>query len=301
MLLTKKVAETKSVSVKLLIHEALAAREDARSHRVVHASDIVDNENFCARQFALFDLTGKRPRGKFVGTAMRVTFEYGRFIQKQVNEVWLKDRMYGDWRCPHCNFKLAARRAPKFACPECGHRHWAYEEFRVHSDLYGVSGGLDTILDLGLSKLRFCEVKSMDKDYFKDLKAPLQEHRRRSALYLRLLSESNHPLAQSIDHEVSHLLYVSKSFGFKDQTLHEAGIKDAQFSPFKEYLVHADHPLLDKELAAAMALRKFRDRTGPIPDGICASCFVKVAKYCPVVDDCFSGKYGKGYMLPEKD
>jgi hypothetical protein len=128
------------------------------------------------------------------------------------------------------------------------------------------------------------------------LLAPLAEHRFRTSLYLKLAEASEYYAADRMDTKEATILYVSKSFGFKDDTLAAAGISDAPFSPLKEFVIERNDETLKTSLAKATALNLWRKSVAAekplgLPCGICSSAFQKRSQACPVAMQCFSGKY----------
>ena len=160
----------------------------------------------------------------------------------------------------------------------------------------GVSGGIDALVDVGHKTLLLTEIKSMDKDQHKKLEAPLAEHKMRTALYLYLTELSQSPVAERINTKEGSILYVSKSYGFKDLTLKEEGISDAPFSPFKEFKVGRQDALLETPLNRAKALTLWRTMREEgtaqgLPCGICHNGLTKRAQQCSAIGPCFSGSY----------
>ena len=179
-----------------------------------------------------------------------------------------------------------------------------YEEYRLVSATSGITGGIDMFLDVGDTKHRLVEIKSIDKEMFKELQAPLAEHRFRTSLYLRLLAEhfvnggpaslvqkAQHIVPDTINVTTAHILYISKGFGLKDATLAQNGIKDSPFSPFKEFIIERDDEATQTSVNKATALRIFRDTQTSIPCGVCTNALTKRAQKCSAVSACFSGKY----------
>jgi len=296
----KALAEKQGVSIKHLIHRALPAWEPARSHKILHASDLMKEHEFCPREFALFDLSPQtKPKGRFIGTAQHITYAHGKDMERRLRNDWLREHVVGYWDCGVCGLHLQTfGKSPKLNCPECHVvGRWVYREPRFDSKISGISGGIDAIVDVGQTVHRMVEIKSIDKDYFKDLVAPYAEHRFRASLYLRLAAESDDPIAKRLNKKVLHILYVSKSYGFKDTSLAQAGIKDEPFSPFKEYVVERDDSLTETAVAKAKALHYFRKNSKKpsavtfIPCGVCVSALTKRAEACPVRAQCFSGSY----------
>ena len=114
------------------------------------------------------------------------------------------------------------------------------------------------LVALGEKKLKPIELKTMDKDQFKDLKGPLAEHRLRTNLYLRIMAESSSPWSNTVNHEKATVLYVSKGgWGCADPQLKEWGLKE-EFSPFKEFEISRDDSQTDDLADRARTVKEFR-------------------------------------------
>ena len=289
----------KEVSIKHMIHRELAGWEEPRPHGTIHASELFKEREFCPREWAFLDMGVAKKKAEFLGTAMRITFDHGRDMETRLRNQWLRDYMVGYWECGVCGHTHEKfGKAPKVACSKCGWSHqWGYKEVRLLDPESGVSGGIDGFVDVGDKKLRLLEIKSMDKDQHKGLIAPLAEHKLRTSLYLTLAERSHLPESERINQQEATILYVSKSFGFKDESLSEAGIKDAPFSPFKEFAVTRDDSLAETPVAKAKALTYWRKNkesgvsSGGLPCGVCPNGLIKRAQQCTAVGACFSGSY----------
>lgn len=285
------------VSIKHLIHKALAGSEEPRGVSTIHASDLFKSKEFCPRERAFQDLGIVKPKSEFVGTALRITFQHGKDMENRFRNDWLPHLLVGFWKCGVCGKKHPTfGRAPKSSCSTCGWNRWEYEEVRVFDEESGVSGGVDALLDVGEAKLLPVELKSMDKDEHRKLAGPLSEHRIRTGLYLYLIEKCGENWTKRINTKTSKILYVSKSYGFKDTSLSDAGISDSPFSPFKEFSVGRDDKNILVPLQRAKALTKWRKlgeqspATG-LPCGICHNGLTKRAQQCSAVGPCFSGSY----------
>lgn len=308
LILTKKAATPapskmlqslkKQVSIKNMIHKELAGWEKARPHGTIHASELFKDMEFCPREWAFLDLGLAKKKDSFLGTAMKITFDHGRDMENRLRNEWIRDYMVGYWECNVCgHLHPTFGKAPKIKCPKCGWGNkWRYHEVRVLDPKSGVSGGIDGFVDVGESKLRLLEIKSMDKDMHKALKAPLADHKVRTSLYLKLVELAHEEYTDRINTQESTVLYVSKSYGFKDDTLAASGIKDSPFSPFKEYPVGRNDGLHKLELSKATALTKWRalnDSGGSpgLPCGVCTNGLSKRAQQCSSIAPCFSGGF----------
>ena len=281
-------------TLKFELHKRIAGWEDPRPHFPLRASDLLKSTaEFCPREHAFMDLGVASKKGSFVGTSLRMTFNHGGFMERQIRDVYLRDIVVGEWECGICKHTHSTfGKAPKIKCPSCGWGHkWEYKEPRFADDATGVSGGIDMLLDIGQPKLLIVEIKTMTPEDFKTLAAPLAEHKFRTSLYLKLAESSKWEASDRVNTKESKILYVTKSFGFKDETLKEAGIKDAAFSPFKEFTILRNDDILSTPLAKAKVLKVWRDTKQGMPCGVCSNGLTKRAQGCSAISSCFSGKY----------
>lgn len=292
MALTILKAIKKDISVKNMIHQRLAGWEPARPHTTLHASDLMKDLEFCPREHALLDLGCGKKKDSYVGTSLRITFDHGKDIEWRIRNDWLRDIAVGYWACVNCHTRYHTfGKAPMVPC-NCGVKKWEYDEPRFYSEKTGVSGGVDVLLEVGESKLRLVEIKTMDKDDHKKLVAPLAEHKFRTALYLKLIAESSEQFADRINTKEANLLYMSKSYGFKDETLKAAGVHDSPFSPFKEFIIARDDTIATVPLNKATVLQAWRtDNTVGMPCGICPNGLNGRAQKCSTNAACWGGSH----------
>lgn len=283
----------KKPSIKHMIHRKLAGWEKGRNDFHVHASDLMKELEFCPREWALRHTVGIKPKDQFLSTAMQITFAHGRDMEHRLRNEWLIDYVVGHWKCGVCKKKHDTfGKYPKIACPKCSYKAWEYEEVHFISPITGITGGIDCLVDVDEPLHRILEIKSMDKDQHKALVAPLAEHKARTSLYMRLAEESHLDESDKMNTKEAHILYVSKSFGFKDDTLAEAGIKDSPFSPFKEFIIQRDDSLTSNVVERARVVKEFKaDPNFGMPCGICSNGLDKRAQQCSAVKPCWSGTY----------
>lgn len=281
-------------TLKFLLHQRIAMFEEPRPHFPLRASDLLKpTAEFCPREHAFMDMGVAKKKGSFVGTSLRMTFNHGTFMERQIRDVYLRDIVVGQWECGICHHEHSSfGKAPKIKCPSCGWGNkWGYKEPRFADEETGVSGGIDMLLDIGQPKLLIVEIKTMTPEDFKTLAAPLAEHKFRTSLYLKLAESSKWEVSDRVNTTESKILYVTKSFGFKDETLKLAGIKDAPFSPFKEFTIRRNDDILANPMAKAKVLQKWRATKQGMPAGVCSNGLCKRAQGCPAVAPCFSGSY----------
>lgn len=289
-----KASGTSSFSPKLEIHRSVPRTDPPREHFPLRASDLMnDKYEFCPREHAFLDLQVASKKGEFIGTAQRLTFNHGRFMEDQIRNDLLRHLAVGDWVCGVCGHQLNTfSEAPKIKCPSCGWGHkWQYNEVRYEDPYTGVSGGLDLLLKCGAPQHLMVELKTISPDMFKELVAPLAEHKARTALYLRLVAQSTIPHSDRVNSKEARVLYAMKAYGVKDESLKANGIKDSAFSPFKEFRVTRNDDILATPLARARVLKVWRETKKGMPCGVCPNGLMKRAQSCSAVSACFSGKY----------
>ena len=275
----------REVSLVKLLHDRIPEQNEPLSLESVHASDLTnENAPFCPREFALLRATGKKRKGFYISVALRHTFNMGWDIQRRVNNEYLRDVMWGTWRCPRCYVDHHAQLVPE-KCASCGVSGGLleYVESRVQCPGHNLSGGLDACVQFAPNDIRLVEIKSVDKDIAKKLKAPLSEHRIRTRLYLYLASKTPE-LSAALNTSVAHILYISKSFGFRQDT------HGQRFSPFMEYRIERNDAEIAPYLQKAAALEKAM-KSKSMPHGICSGSACKRAQSCSVVAECFGGQY----------
>ena len=288
MIFIKKLQETKQEELTLskFLQEHLEGYSKARDVAHIHASDLTkDDPQFCPREIALLRMTGKKRKDQYIGQSLEVAFEIGEAYHDKIRNDWLRNIAVGHWKCPHCEAKVEFSKLPKIACPECGSKRWEYDEVRFNSEELDVSGSIDLIVDLKLQKLVITEIKSMDKDQFSDLIAPLAEHRIRTCLYLKIIESSDVKWKDNIDLEHARIIYVTKGYGKKTET--------GKFSPFKEYVVNRNDASIQGYLDKAVNLKAFTDK-GIVPCGVCKNSFDPRMKSCTVAPECFGQLYPVG-------
>lgn len=283
---------------KFFLHQYLSGFDPARSPAIIHASDLTKtgNDEFCPREQALYKLAGVKPKDRWLTTSERMTFQIGRDQERNLVN-WFGDmgRAVCHWKCVSCGTVTQYSLRPE-KCPTCGVRTFEPKEMRFTSAKSGASCGLDMTLALGKPKLKIHEIKTIDKDQFKDLKMALAEHRLRTNFYLRIVAESDHPFASQIDTESAVILYVSKGgYGCADTEAGSNGLTE-KFTPFKEFDVERDDTATDYLGEKAKPYFDFRQKVAGIPSGICASALSGRAKACQCKTACFGGDFPAGAM-----
>jgi hypothetical protein len=269
-------------SIITVLRKKLGGYEEGRKRDVVHASDIT-KPDFCPRHEAFLDFAGtEKGQGQFIPTALRVTFDMGKALEKVLIENWAGDTVVGNWACRRCQAQRSMCTKPKNGCGKSDDCIWEYRQTLVESPVCGVSGSPDVLFDVGVSKLLLTELKTMNATEFDAIVAPLPEHRIRTNLYLKLVAESNSPYKNLINLHEGRVFYVSRSYGKKHDGY------NGEILPFKEYTVKRDDDALKPTLQRATQFKIFREQ-GLMPSGICATALEKTAKNCTSCQACFSG------------
>jgi len=278
-------------SLRYLLHTHLNGPESGRSLSRIHASALTKEEGFCPRLYALSDVTKAKPKDEWLTTSENVTFRMGRDQQDAlVHDFADMGKATGQWRCLCCS-RLREFTGRPLKCELCGCKAFKPEEVRFASDLTGASCGIDMLVSSFAPKLTVVEIKTMGKDQFKPLLAPLAEHRVRTNLYLRIIKESAQPWANFVDTSRALILYVEKGgFGVLDPQLKEWGLKES-FSPFKEYEIKRVDKDTDDYALRSKVVKDFREGAIGMPSGICSSALSKRAIFCQKKAECFSGAY----------
>lgn len=291
---------SKDRSVKYLLHKILTQPDLARPTKNVHASAVTgeSGKEFCPREYAIRDLLVLPAEHEYLSTSEAVTYQIGRDLQANVS-IWLGKYAVGGWRCVVCGTAHVWQLCPsKCQQKNCDSINFVYEETRFTSLVSGISGGIDLCVLFDKHELiRIVEIKTIDKDKFKELQAPFGTHRVRTSLYLRLIEESDHPARDRIDTKMASILYVSKGgYGTADPDMAAWGLKE-KFSPFKEFIVERNDESNQIYTDKARKLLEFRKNAKGMPIKICPTSFCKRAYACSVLKQCWSDAYPEGRML----
>lgn len=286
-------------SLRFQLHQHFSGPEKARPLHNVHASALTKAEGFCPRYYAIHDVTNAKLKNEWLSTSEAVTFAMGHGLQDTVAHAFADmGKAIGDWVCNGCSHRHEFRLRPD-KCVKCGCKSMKAEEMRFVSATSGASCGIDLLISRGHKKLLPVEIKTMDKDEFRKLTAPLQEHRLRTTYYLRLIAESDDPRAKTVETQEARILYTSKGgYGCAAPDLVGMGLYD-KFSPFKEYVVTRNDKLTDGLHQRAKVVKDFREGKVGMPCGICPTALSKRALGCEFKTKCFSGAHPPEYNWQE--
>lgn len=242
----------------------------------IHASALT-RPGFCPR-FAVFaHQTGDAGPDWEIPAALQATFDVGNATQQLLNEQWLREEMFGNWICYHCETLALACMRPQ-ACASCGKSRFKYIEIELVTE--HMVAHVDALINLEGDTLTVTEHKIMTPHQFKDLKMPLSEHRRRSALYLRMFKQVAAVMEKWTCAAKAIVLYTSRGHG--------AGSgRSGAILPWKQFFVDDTddivQPILDDAEAVHLGIT-----TGRLPARVCTSINDQRAEGCPHRQRCFS-------------
>lgn len=279
-----------TTSLKYLLHHNLGGIQPARPIHNVHASALTKpTEEFCPREYALYDVTKFKLKPEYLGAADVITFDMGNDLQGRIVHHFADmGRAIGHWKCQGCGHLHEFCKRP-VECAMCGCKAFRAEEVRFISDYSGASCGIDCLIEM-TGKLLPIEIKTMKKEEFEKLTAPLAEHRLRTSLYLRIIAESKQLWAQKVNTNEARVLYVCKAGYISDPELKKWGLTD-KFSPFKEFTLSRKDDVTVTPSERAKVVKQFRAGEVGMPCGICATGMVKRAQTCRMKNACFSGDH----------
>lgn len=295
----KKSNRPENNRLKQLLHKSIAKWEPQRSINVLHASDMT-KKDFCPARVALMQKHEVKPSNEFISTSMRVTYDYGRFLEESVVE-YLGRSVIGDWVCKRCNQLHTSLNIRPSHCElnirphkhdydhglkRCISRDFIYSEPRWLDKETDISCGTDFFVDLGEGKPILIELKSLKAPDFKTISRPRKEHLLRTNLYLHILKRSG-ILEVNVDEAI--VLYTCKGYGFADEFIANSDLSDTPFSPFKEFTVkREDNEEIDRIFADGLAIKKYLENDGPLPRKVCDNKHCTQAKSCEVREVCFA-------------
>lgn len=271
--------------LKYLLHKSIAKFQPQRSIDVLHASDTT-KKDFCPARIALMRLHKVKPKDEFIPTALRVTFDYGRFLEDSVIG-YLGGLVVGNWVCKECDHYQLMQKQPKI-CKKleksgCEGTDFIFTEPRWYDEETALSCGTDFFVDLGEDKPILVELKSLKVADFKTISRPRKEHLLRTKLYLHILKRNG---ITEVNVDEALVLYTCKGYGFADDFIRSSDLPDAPFSPFREFTVRReDDEEVDRIFADALAIKKATPKV--LPRKMCPNKHCTQAKNCEVREVCF--------------
>lgn len=235
-----------------------------------HVSSLIGG---CVRQYVLATRFNVKILESVTG-GHRVMWKIGRAVETHVRDSFLegtgRQGVYGRWKC-QCGKVDHLGLYPSRGC-NCQNEPLKYVEPVLLDEEAKIIGSPDMTLILGNFFFVPVEVKSMNKDDFDDLTAPLPDHIAQAASYRRLYQLQGRRV-----HDKVIIIYTKKEFKWG--------------SPYKEFHVDCTtdlvqgivNTMVDKatSIATSVAASVTPERH------ICQSAANPIAKRCPVAHLCF--------------
>jgi hypothetical protein len=176
----------------------------------------------CVREYIIGHALQK-VRKRVTDASMRTVFDIGSGIHTTVQNGshYFRDILFGDWACLGCGSVVKLSMRPTCKCPNCGANPEAFIYREIELMIGSLSGHPDLYLLMKNSTLRAGEVKSIKKDDFVSLVAPLAMHEYQLTGYIEMTKryiEVFGPLGKiPFDSSRGFLIYVSKEHPGKRQ------------------------------------------------------------------------------------
>lgn len=212
----KSAAELESSQppIDSLVYNRLMRTERDRDCDPIHASDLT-KKDFCAREIWLRRHHEILGRERFIPAQLGWAFKFGDFLNDVLTNDILRDTIYGEWECDRCHHRYVGMAKDK--CTKCANGRYKYREIVMTDAGLRVISSKDLFLAHN-NALLMHEIKSMDKDEFRNIKAPLPEHQERTHLYMYLVRRNiaqYKALEKFLDRNYFYISYFCKCVGLK--------------------------------------------------------------------------------------
>jgi hypothetical protein len=237
----------------------------------IHSSSL---DNFCARRAAIFDKNNSTPR-EYVQGAMKIVWKMGRAVEEHIREALIsslgKKNFHGQWECKCGKTKHIGLWADK-DCQVCGTKTNNYKELTIYNEEYKIANNPDLVAVSKNNQKIIIEIKSMNKEDFDELEAPLSSHVRQANRYVRFSRMNGSVTSGKVT-----IVYARKDYKY-------SGV-------YKPFVVDVDTVALEtaflEELDQAKKLREYF-KTSELPEReFCVSAMSPMAKKCLACNDCF--------------
>ena len=143
----------------------------------------------CAREeFLRFSFKVKKTR--VIGHELQMTFDIGHGFHHIVQNKWLSDILWGDWRCKECGKLFKECKKPSVC--SCGSSDLEYQEMYFNDSELCLSGHPDgVIIDPSNGERYLLELKTVNSKSFdyliSQLRAPMSDHLDQMMIYMKFL------------------------------------------------------------------------------------------------------------------
>lgn len=242
----------------------------------MHVSSLVD---VCARKEVISSKYREEVHESINGFH-RLMWKYGRAAEEHIRESVIASTngstVYGDWHCPCGELRHVGMKPVNASCSNCGRNADIYNEHPIRNEEYKIIGSCDLPL-MSQGHLVPVEIKSMKRDQWEGLDAPLANHVTQVALYRWLYQQAGWRV-----HTRCALVYVVKEYKNRSKEFP---------SPYKEFHVDCESEEVSIMVGAALEeAASIRDALAEdyLPRRICNSSTETRAKQCSMAHLCFN-------------
>jgi hypothetical protein len=243
---------------------------------------------FCDRQHYLMVNSGRKFYTR-PSVAQKLMWGYGRAAEKIIRDTLITaygtENVYADWSCVCGALRMEGLGIDHYhvLCNVCKTNITTEhgEATLLWDDI--IAAHPDLLLLNEANELEVIELKSISADGFKILKEPSEDYIKQGYGYVRLL-EKNREKFEKLGFKVKtdsfRILYASKGFKFSGSVLEEFIIKVKDMNP----------RIVQDFNQVVMEIRHVKDTINLPERTKCFSTDCAMAKDCPVVAECFSGR-----------
>lgn len=233
--------------------------------------------SFCGRRSLLMQQQDRQSLRSVTG-GERVMWRIGRAVESHIREQYLAARnnqnVLGRWTCLCGKALHVGLHNSSSRCNDCNSPLNVYGEFTLRDEEAKIVGNPDLLI-LHESSVVVSEIKSMKKDQWELLTAPLPDHVFQAGMYHDLLKRQ---AARYRVHSTGVFIYCTKDY--------------KHGSPYKEFHVDFTKPslvaireMIRNSVLDALHAQQTQDL---VPRTVCASPNCAMAKACPVATVCFN-------------
>lgn len=238
----------------------------------VHVSSLTA---FCGRQLVLMRRE-ERPLLRSVTGGHRVMWRVGRAVEAHIREQFIKGRHFhgilGRWTCRCGKMSMPGLYRSTAVCNSCNGAVDVYGEYTLLDPESHLVGNPDLLIEHE-GAVVVVEIKSMARERWEALQAPLADHVLQAGMYHDLL-----PKHGMRPHKSLVFVYCTKEFKYG--------------SPYKEFHVDATTGMLLNQRAGLRAQVRdamAHEMAGTLPARtVCRNTSAQMAKECAVCAACFN-------------
>ena len=164
--------------------------------------------NTCIREYILGHKLNRK-KVQYVDASLSIVFDIGNSLHSiiQNSDRYFKGMKMGHWKCTACDYEVTTICLRPKVCPNCHKDKLQYNE--IDMMIPGLTAHPDLFLWFPwVDKARVAEIKTIKKDAFLELVAPIPENVYQMTGYVHIANEMG--VGVDVDTEVGYLVYVPK-------------------------------------------------------------------------------------------